>query len=497
MATAGYGSANTPEVYGNQPGTHNYLNSQELGELALTMPQFFPTLIQRYGRQEITNLLKWIPGFHKSSSGAERIRHVEEDFIMGKIVVKAAEGPHAAGAEVELEVAAGQIGKINQTAPYPGHGNNAYDESRILPIKGDQVQFKNGVYAVVSSVNESTGKFKVIPLDAADSVPVITVGSNNEIAITGSFAEEGSSARESKSSRFIYYENFMGHTRMDYKVTSRAAGEPIWVKVPDKNGKMVDKWFMKGISDTYHNLMNHVDMMHLDGKVVSNPAIAAIPGLKTIQRTLGMMQTVRASGNVESYTSGTLTLGDLNNMFFAFSKNKAPKDFLVIQGMNFAKDLNALVRGGSGLGLWDASNNAGRLVFAQFDRMQKQGLSLDIDYFKHLGYTLAFKTVDAFQDSQTLGLVERYSKSALFIPLGQAVAYDYDNPAAKVEVPTVRLVEKDTNLGTVGYAEWMTGHAPAFGVATSSVQELNVHMEYSAALETFAINRFGLMQPGS
>lgn len=488
----GFGSSNSPAVLGNQPGTHNYLNSQALGNLALTMPDFFPTLIQRYGRQEISNILKWIPGFHTSSSGAEIIRHAEEDYIMGKIKAEA-HIAGAAGVAVTLTISASDVAIIPQTLPYAGAGNGALDEERVTPIFQDQVQFKNGVYAVVSAVDEANNTFTVIPLSATDVIPAIVNGQNNEIAITGSFAEERSGAKVSKSSRMIYYENYMGHTRADYTVSSRAAGEPIWVQVPDRNGKMTDMWFMKGISDTYQRLMNQVDLMHLDGKVVTNPAVALIPGLKTIQRTLGLIQTVEASGNVETYTSGAMTLTDVENMLFAFSRNKAPKDFLGICGLKFRKDFGALIRGGAGLGL-DATNTTGSIIFNQFDGKKKQGISLDFQYLEYLGYNLALKTAEVFQDGQTLGLVDKYSKLCLFVPLGQTTAYDYDNPASKVEVPTIRLVEKDNGLGTIGYSEWMTGHAPKFNVATSSFQELNVHMEYSAALEVFAINRFGLME---
>lgn len=491
---AGFSAANTPAVYGNQPGTHNYLNSQALGDLALTMPQFFPNLVQRYGRQEITNILKWIPGFSKTSNGAEIIRHVEEDYIMGKIVAESG-GGGSAGASATITVAAAGIGEISQTAPYADAGNASLDQDRVTPIPYDQVQFANGVYGVVTSVDEDNGTFAVIPLDETDTIPSLSSG--DEIAITGSFAQERSGAKQSKSSRFIYYENFMGHSREDYTVSTRAAGEPIWVKVPNREGKMSDMWFMKGISDTHNRLMNKVDLMHLDGKVVTNPAIAATSGFQTIQRTLGLIQTTASAGNVVNYTSGALLLQDIDDMVFAFSRNHAPKDYLAIAGMQFRKDANALMRGGDGTDLWSDTNNAGRLVFNQFDGMKKQGLSLDIDYLTYLGYTMAFKQPDVFQDSQTLGVVDKYSKLCLMVPLGQTVAYDYDNPASKVEVPTIRLVEKETNLGTVGYAEWMTGYAPKFGVQNTDRQELNVHMTYSAALETFAINRFGLFLDGA
>jgi hypothetical protein len=491
---AGFGESNTPAVLGGQAGTHNYINSQQLGELAMTQPQFFPKLVMRYGRQEITNLLRWMPGFSKGSSGAEIIRHVEEDYIQGKIVVDSDAGG-SAGAAVTLTVQTDNIGTVSQTIPYADAGNASLNQPRITPIKYNQVQFANGVYAVVTEVDEAAGTFVVVPLDEADSIPALANGA--EISVQGSFAKERSSALESVSSRFIYYENYQGHMRADYSVSSRAAGEPIWVQVPDRDGNMTDQWYKKGISDTYHRLMNGVDLMFLDGKVVNNPVIAALTDFSTIQRTLGLIETVSTSGNVVNYTSGALLMEDFDDMFFAFSRNKAPKDYMGLAGMQFRKDANTLFRGGDGLDLWSDTNNAGRLVFNQFNGMKKQGLSLDIDYIKHLGYTIAFKQPDVFQDSQSLGIVDKYTKLCVMIPLGETVAYDYDNPASKVSVPTVRLVEKETNLGTTGYAEWMTGYAPKYNVATGSIPELNVHMTYSGALETFAINRFGIFLDGA
>ena len=484
------GTPNNPSILGNQPGSHNYLNSQMLGDLALAKPEFFPNLILRYGRQELGDLLKMIPGFSKGSSGAEIVRHAEEDFIMSGVTVQG----HAAGtngAAVELTVATANVGEIEQTEPYPGAGESNLKQSRIIPVKGDLLQFKNRVWGVVSEVTESTGKFKVIPVDENEKIPQVL--ENEKIAITGSVSEEFAGARASTSSRFINYKNYMGHTRMDFDISHRAAGEPIWVNVPDRNGNMTPQWFMKGIADQYHRLMNHVNLMHLDGKVITNPAVAAIDGLKTVQRTMGVIEATRKAGNVEQYTSGAMTLSDIENMVLTINRNKGPRDYMGLIGLGFQSDFNSLIRNGDGADLWSGATNPGRLIFKQFENNQKQGLSLDIDYVKYLGVTFAMKRADAFDDGQTLGLIPLYSKLGLFIPMGKTVMYDRDSPGSSAEVPTVRLVEKDTKLGIKGYHEWFTGVAPKYGVATNDKQGLYWHAIYSAAIETFAINRFVLM----
>lgn len=492
---AGYTGNNNPAVYGNQPGTHNYLNSQEWSDFMLTKPSVFPNLIQRYGIQDlgIRSMLKMIPGFSTSSDGAEIRRHLEADFIRGLVFV-GAQGGGSAGDAVQLTVQNGNIGVISQTAPYIDAGNAALDEDRIIPRELDIVQFANGVYAIVTEVDEAYGTFTVIPNDETEAVPATTTDVG--IAITGSLAEEGSSPRESVSSRFIYYENYMTHVRDDWKVSTRAAGEPIWVKVPDKNGKLTDKWYAKGAADTYHRMMGYVDTMFLDGKPLTNPAIAALGGkFRTIQRGLGLIQTIEDAGNNQGYTKDAMQLDDLANLNFQFDANKAPTDHIVLADIHFRKDFSTLLAGGDGT-IMGAANSPGRLVFNTFNGKEKQGLNLDMDYLTYMGYNYTVKQMQAFSDPNSLGAVNKYKGIGVFIPVGQTVMYNYNDSKTKVNVPTVQIVEKETDLGITGYSEWMTGHAPKFGINTSGKQELNFHYEYSGMLETFAINRFGLMTDG-
>lgn len=492
---AGYTGNNNPAVYGNQPGTHNYLNSQEWSDFMLTKPSMFPNLIQRYGIQDlgIRQMLKMIPGYSTSSDGAEIRRHLEEDFIRGLVYVTAGSAG-SAGDAVELTVQAGNVGTISQTEPYIDAGNAALDQERIIPRVKDVLQFPNGVYALVTEVDEAYGTFTVIPNDETESIPATSTDAG--IPIVYSLAEEGSSPRESVSSRFIYYENYMTHMRDDWKLTTRAAGEPIWVKVPDKNGNLVDRWYAKGSADTYHRLMGYVDTAFLDGKPLTNPAIAALgSGFQTLQRGLGLIQTIEDAGNNQSYTSGAMSLDDLTNLNYQFDANKAPMEHIVLADIRFRKDFSTLLTTGDGVS-WGGANAPGRLVFNTFNGKSKQGLNLDMDYLTYMGYGYTVKQMQAFSDPNSLGAVNKYRGIGVFVPVGQTVMYNYNDSKTKVNVPTVQVVEKETDLGVTGYSEWMTGHAPKFGIQTSGKQEVEFHYEYSGMLETFAINRFGLMTDG-
>jgi len=481
---SGIGSTNTPTLVGNQATTYNFLGSVGVQQLSLLYPDVAPYLVPRYGKQKI-GLIKILEkiGLTQSVGESSIIRHWEEDFIHGRIPL-ATTGGGAAGVAHTVDIAAAGVFDEDQTAPYVGTNTN----EKITPILNDIVQFSNGVEAVVTAVNVAGPDFTCVPVDPADSIPAVQNG--DFCIIKGSTVREGSTARQSKNSRVIYYENYMMRHRNDIKVTGTAGGEKIWFTVPKRDGApgTENVWTTKAYLDGIDRHKNELDMLVLDGKAITNPALTAIAGFETVTKTEGLIQTVESAGNVSNYTINNMSLTDIEDLIDSFLRFKAPKDQLVFCGFGFYKNFNSLVREGDGMDLF-ASGGPGRIIFREFSG-GNQEIDLDINKFSYLGFNFYTEALDLFADVQTLGSVDKYPALGLFCPIGNAVRYLDENPESSATVPTLELVSKRDQNGQSRYhVETYTG----MQVGNTDEDAWNAHVVSEFALRVAAVNRFGVM----
>lgn len=475
---------------------HNYMNSQEFqNNLSLLKPEVYQDLIQRYGNQRlgILEILKSVSGFHYGSQGSEIIQHIEQDWIRDLVLLGSASASVSPGDPVTYTIPSGGKAAIHQTEPYIDAGNAALDENKMVARVGNIVQYSNGVFGLVTNVNESNGTITIHPTDENQSLPATSA--STAVPIVGSLTGELSTSRKGVTSRFIGFTNQMLHIRDDIEVSHRAAGNPTWVRVPDKSGKLQWKFYLLEFANTCHRVMGEAEMQFLIGRTITNPAIAALGGeFKTMQTTLGLLPMIQDSGVNLGYDEGNLDLDDYNALFKSMNRGKAHNNLLGVFGWDFYRETSKLAREGDGLDFGGSGSNA-RLVMGSFNGRGQQGVKLDMDKFIYMGYEVKLHKADAFNDEKTLGAVPIYEKLGLFLPLGKTVAYNKDDRTTAREVPTIRIVEKDNNLGYVGYHEWLTGVAPSLGIQTNDKLGLELHVDYNAGLEVFGINRFGMMSP--
>lgn len=483
----GAGSTNTPTTVANQPTNLNWLSNLELNNFGALYPDVAPELVKRYGYQSFINLMKNQFGAGTRLSGSTIIRHFEEDFIHGRIAMDETTGiTPANGAEVTYNFKPSDVLSVASGAPYVGGAPTDV----AVPFPYAIVQFGNGIEAIVTSVNVSAETFTVLPVSADDA---LGNSSDGEFAIIkGTAVKEGSSALQGRNSRLIYYENYMQEHRSDAEITGRASGELVWFKMPRKhNGGVAaveDVWTSKAIGDTYLRHMNELEMMLLDGKPITNPLINQQAGFETVSKTEGMIETIQNSGNISTYTEGSMVLADVDALVQSFLRFKAPKQHAVPCGYGFQKDFNKLFREGDGVDLWKA-NGAGRIVFKQFDG-GSQEINIDINGAEYLGFKFATMPLDLFSDQQTLGSVAKYNGMGVFMPLGNTATYVDENPDSKETVPAINIVgKKGANGQSREFREWITG-----GLAgTDDTDLLKYHAHSECALEVNAVNRFGLI----
>lgn len=288
----------------------------------------------------------------------------------------------------------------------------------------------------------------------------------------------------------IHYENYLMRHRRDHKVTGTEYGQTIWVNARGKNGEKAPHWFLEGIADEYQRFMNEKEMMLLDGQTITDTDLANI--LPTVQKTLGVISSIRASGLVQNY-NGNVTLANFASMIKKLNKYKGSKENALVCGIEFRESINALFRQGDGADITGAG--LGRVQFKDFDSLRNGGkamMDLDFDGMKYLGYKFIVKQINTFSDPNTLGAVgQEYETLGMVVPMDYTVKYNDINEGSKERVPSMRVVyQKDGRGGSRGYKEWVTGLGE--GVANTDEDAFNIHMLCEMGLEMFALNRFGL-----
>lgn len=487
---AGNGATNQP-ANPAAPTTLNWINALDLSDLNRVLkPDILGDLVSRYGKQSMSDLFVGTFGAKYSLVENHVFSHWEEDFIHGKVVLATTTGG-AAGAGVTYNIGTSDVIEVGQTTPpYIGSGTTDY----ATPYVGATIQFTNGVEAIVTAVAADFTTFTAYPVDITDSLPNVTDG--DVVIIKGTTVGEGASKVDSRNSRLIQFENIVGNSRQDALITDIAASSFLWFDVPTDiktmSGPLRRVWTHKAFADTYQRHCNEIDMTLLDGKRITNTNLTAVAGNETLKKTEGMIHIIESSGNVKDYTIGAMTLDDLDDLILSFRRFKAPNDMYVPCGYNFYKDLNQLVREGDGIDLF-AADTPGRLNFGQFNGA-KQEVNLDIDIVTRLGYRFAMDPQALFDDPQLLGNVTKYTNMGIFVPVGNAVRYNANDPTTARTVPGMEIVSvPNPKTGQAWMKdEFITGSL--FGVPTTSQSVGEYHVRSYFGLRLAGVNRYGIMQ---
>lgn len=471
----------------------NWINALDLSNLNRVLkPDIVPTLIKRYGFQTVMGRFRQLFGAKESLVTQDVFSHWEEDFIHGRIYLDATAGG-AAGDPITYNLRAADRVTFGQTTPpYIGSGTTTVG----TPFVNAVIQFTNGVEAVVTAVASDFTDFTAYPVDITDSLPTVT--DTDTVIIKGTVVKEGASPLASRNSRLIQFENIIQKSRGDHQITDVAASSFLWFDVPVRNatgmsGSLERVWTHKAFADAYTRHANEVDMALLDGKRITNTALTAVSGFETITKTEGAIHIIESSGNVVDYTSGNMTLADLDNLIASFRRYKAPTDMYVPCGFEFFSDINKLVREGDGADLF--AGGPGRINFASFSGGMQE-INLDISRIERLGYRFALDPQGSFDDPETLGNVDKYGKLGVFIPVGTATRYNSNDPATAETVPGLEIVAKQNpdpaKPGAWMYDDFITGSL--FGLPTTGDSIANYHIRSYFGLRLAGVNRYGIMR---
>lgn len=273
---------------------------------------------------------------------------------------------------------------------------------------------------MITAIDVSTPSAPVLTISpiqagAAYRLPGVTLG--EEISIVSNAYGEGSGQPKGVVPGAVERVNYTQIMKETLVVTGTELTNQTWMDGwVNLGGKiMADGQVASG--DTWYNI-NFGDMEWRMNKQISGALLVGQSGDgslvdadgNTIQTTQGIVPTVRALGNTQSYTPGSLSVTDFDSYSRILDREYAGDYVLCCNSKSFQDEMeNTLVA-------YLANTN---IVFEELgDRFNGDGKSIAVDFsiLKKSGRTFMYRREMAFSDRQTLGIEGSiYDGAALFL----------------------------------------------------------------------------------
>lgn len=464
---------NVPQ-FTQTPTTYNFLSSQEVySGLSQVEPNVRKQLIRDYGWDSIAG---WMEG---KAGGVEEIDnmefyHMEKESIREIIKVDADAVPGSVNADKTLTVqSAYRATTAQDNAPYINTTSLT-----TLPVQArDQIEFPDGTQAVVTAVSGNT--FTCYPLVLGTNIPAVTT--STEIIVIGSVQQEGGSSVTGRSSKTSTYTNNLQQIRSTAEITDRAMGTIQWTENLGE-GENSSKWYTEVLIDTKNEHTNKEELMLMASKKTTNTTLAAQAGFETAPTTEGMIPWLESNACVETYTAGSFSLDEIDNINDSFAKYRGAEEYEFWTDLALSREVDDLHRAGTGL-------TAGGVVYstASKDRYVDYGFTS----FTRSGVTYHMKRMKTLDLPEFLGATgHKYSGMGILIPQSNYVT-DV-NGQMGLSVPCCRIVGQRNSLHSKGYREW--SHGGNAGNSSSGEAKLYVEFDSIKAPEFFAPNRWALIK---
>jgi hypothetical protein len=432
-----------------------------------------PVLTYRYGSGRLTGLLELFG--YKKPTGNLKYSHFEKDRVMPKIKATCSSGGAGAAVTFTLNAAANYSYDLNNS-PYAGSANttNSYpvragDLIMIKPASGT-ISYSTLIHAYVSSVNTSAGTFSATPLDSTDSIP--TISTADEIVIYGSAHGEGSDRPVGLTTKASEYTNYIHTFKDTASFTDIGGAMKTWIEVDGK-----PYWVMEAERDAFTRIMNKRELTLLLNPGLSNATVSnalATAGTPMVMAK-GLIQEILDRGNTTNYSALTgLTVADMEDLVVVLDKQKGSKDNAFFCGLDLHIQLDRELR--------DQFKN-GAVTYGMFKMDEEKKVNLGFKAFNIGGYNFTLKTLDAFNDLQTLGASGfNFPKEGFILPADMTA-----NAEDGKSVPSLRMRylqkegSKSMEMETFYYNGKQQGDS---GTATEEVR----YSSYTG-IETFGLNR--------
>lgn len=370
---------------------HNFVSFYDMHE-----PDYDNKLYRRYGKQTLGGLME----LAKATKGSKSIEYNHWEEKRFHRLIKATCSSGAAGAAVTFTTDSSAKISVTQASPYAGSVTSdtfnarANDIILIKPASGTTASWGNYIAAIILSVNKSAGTFSAQPLNSADAIPAISTA--DEIAIIGNAHGEGSAQPAAVSHSAEKFTNNMQIIKETHKITGTEKFQKLWFDT-DESGRGGQKYFIKGEGETWVAFNNSCELQMMLGQKLSNTTLSntfATAGTP-LATTDGALTEINSKGVNRTYSAFSgLTLADFRDHVVDMNAEKAGTDNLMLNGIKLDIQMDEELE--------DATSN-GAITYGNFTFDSEKKINLGFTGFKISSYTFNKRSMEVFNDKQSLG----------------------------------------------------------------------------------------------
>ena len=434
-------------------------------------PEKLNVLFARYGDQGASffQLIRSM-GFEKEVS-LDTYSHYEENFIHEVVWVGSTESAGSAGAASTFV-----LGPESLDA-----NNNFY--LRLWDI----LLFPNEVTASVTIINVSTPSAPVItvtPNVSTEAIPVVTDG--DQLVIMSNAFSEGSGQPEGAIRGTYEYENDVQILKETIGYTGTEMTNQTWFDITSMGYKIPAYYFL-GQVDIDYRMALRIDGALLWGKRTDNTITDGVTG-RPIKSTEGLIPYIRRLGNEQTYTDGSFSVTEFDDMDNTLDRNFAGNYILGLLGLNVHQQIeNALVSYFANTNIVFAKETVNEVLF---NRNESLGASVNFKYLTKSERTYLFKRMGVFNHPKLYGATGYdFNKFGVFMPINKR-----KDPVSGNMVESIGTRYKGLGRYNRRMEVWQVGGAGE-GLKVTEFDTRNTYQRCHVGAHFRGINQFVLLEP--
>lgn len=434
-------------------------------------PEKMNVLFNRYGDQGASYFqIVRSMGFEKEVS-LDTYGHYEENRIHEVCIVNANVSQPAVGADITFVLSSDSLDA----------NNNFYVR------KWDIILFPNEVTGSVITIDVSTATAPAITCrlnDNTEQFPALTAG--EELVIFTNAFSEGSGQPNGAIRGTWEYTNDAQIIKETIGVTGSEMTNQTWFDVTSAGTKIPAYYFL-GQVDIDYRMALRIDGALLWGKRTVNSALIDPDTGRPIKTTEGMIPYIRRVGNEQTYTSGSFTVTEFDEMDRTLDREHAGNYILGMLGIQLHQDIeNALVNYFADTNIQYARQTTNEVLF---NNNESLGASVNFKYLVKSERTFLMKRMGVLSNPKLYGAVGYEGpKLGVFMPINKK-----KDPVSGNMVESIGVRYKGLGKYNRRMEVWQVGGAGE-GLKVTDIDSRNTYQRCHIGAHFRGGNQFVLME---
>lgn len=434
-------------------------------------PEKLNVLFNRYGDQGASYFqIVRSMGFEKEVS-LDTYGHYEENRIHEVCIVNANVTQPAVGADITFVLSANSLDA----------NNNFYVR------KWDIILFPNEVTGSVTTIDTTTPTTPAITCrlnDNTEQFPALTAG--DELIIFTNAFSEGSGQPNGAIRGTWEYTNDAQIIKETIGVTGSEMTNQTWFDVTSAGTKIPAYYFL-GQVDIDYRVALRIDGALLWGKRTVNPNLIDSATGRPIKTTEGLIPYIRRVGNEQTYTSGSFSVTEFDEMDRTLDREHAGNYILGMLGIQLHQDIeNALVSYFADTNIQYARQTTNEVLFNSNESL---GASVNFKYLVKSERTFLMKRMGVLSNPKLYGAVGYEGpKLGVFMPINKK-----KDPVSGNMVESIGVRYKGLGKYNRRMEVWQVGGAGE-GLKVTDIDKRNTYQRCHIGAHFRGGNQFVLME---